>query len=154
MFKKTLAVILVIAMVATMWIAPAGTLAADVEVPTGSYYTLSASEVAPFKAGDTVTVRITVSDIHSNWSLMGLDWVVPYNTDVLELVESSCTSSAADVNAADSNVKWELILNTTVAGQVSVTMLDDSDAWQGTSTDGALWVDLVFTAKADAVTVT
>ena len=37
-------------------------------------------------------------------------------------------------------------------GYLAITLLDDGDGWMGTSTDGAIWVELTFTAKTDGNT--
>lgn len=134
-------------------VATAPTPAPTPELPVGEHYTLTATEVEPFKAGDPVTVRLTVSDVKDDWSLMGLDLTIPFNNEVLEYVSATSSSEIINADYPDGEVKWELIMNTNNAadGKLLVTMLDDGDAWMGTSEDGAIWVELTFTALKDTV---
>ena len=152
MFKKVLTIILVITIIATMWIVPVKANS-EIELPTGEFYTLEASEVEPFKAGDTITIRLTVSDVKDDWSLMGVDITVPFNNEILEYVSADSSSEIINADYPDGEVKWELIINKNNAadGKLLITMLDDGDGWLGTSTDGAIWVELTFTALKDTV---
>ena len=109
MFKKALAIILALAMVATMWILPVSAKD-NFELPVGEHYSLEASEVEPFNAGDEVTIRLTVSEIYDDWSLMGLDLVVPFNRELLQYVSADSSSEIINEDYPNGEVKWELII--------------------------------------------
>ena len=70
---------------------PANTLAADA-------YETAAEEVAPFKAGDTVTVKISISKINID-KLSGVDLVASYDDTLLEPINLN-NISVKDWNAS------------------------------------------------------
>jgi len=151
MFKKFLAMIVAIAMLATMFIVPSTVTASDIELPTGSWMTLKATEVESFKAGDTVEITYTISDVDPEIYLLTIDLYFEHS-DALVPVIDSFTDTCAAVNAATAeDDAWEMLKRVDEGEGIYIGLMEDSDNYLGSNQSDVLAFTLVFTATRDSV---
>ncbi len=161
MFKKFLSLIVITAMLFTMWVMPAGAVTgADIELLEGTYYTLNVDEVKPFKKGDTVEITFTVDDVPSDLFLLTIDMNFEYDNTVLTPLIDDFTSTCEEVNAnTPGDDAWEMLhraddLDDATHGAdkdgIYIGLMEDSDNWLGSNESGVLAFTMVFTAERDA----
>lgn len=129
-----------------------------IPVSQGDDYKVTASEVLPFKTGDTVTIRFTVSEIAEGKAVSGLDWILEYNPQVLAPVvddegsiSTTWTSSCGDLNTETPKANWELLGYIVEDGVLSITVVE-AQATESVAEAGKIWVEAQFTALADGNT--
>ncbi|MBE7056162.1 MAG: hypothetical protein E7388_01810 [Ruminococcaceae bacterium] len=152
MLKKAFAIILSIAMIAAMWV-----MSTNAEerfaLPEGDNFAVTTDVITDdFKTGDTIKVKLTINDIKEGLGFLDLTLKVEFNPSVLSLVPESITSSCDEINANDSEVDFGMSIDAT---EDAVELyFEDGNYVKGLTESGKLWVELVFTAKADNTQLT
>ena len=145
MLKKSVIIMTIAVFLFGYMLLPANTLAADA-------YETAAEEVAPFKAGDTVTAKITISKININ-KLAGVDLVASYDNTLLEPVNLN-GKSVKDWNASKGaldeagETDWDFS-GRVEAGESRVYMYFTEENTKGMNEAGKLWVEMSFKALKD-----
>ena len=135
-------------------------------LPSGEDFTVTAEDVPAFKAGDTVTLKFTVSEIAVASGMLGMDLYFEYDPTVLQPVMTydeeeeedvlALESSSEAINSASGSSKcaWWAAgkINETDPEHpvIEITMLEDNGNEKYAVTEaGQIWVSVTFTALAD-----
>ena len=136
-------------------------------LPSGEDFTVTAEDVPAFKAGDTVTLKFTVSEIAVASGILGMDLYFAYDPSVLqpamvydedeEADVLALNSSSEAINSASGSSKcsWWASgkINETDPGHpvIEITMLEDNgNEKYAVKEAGKIWVSVTFNALADA----
>ncbi len=111
---------------------------AQPSMESGDDLTLTADGPTSLAAGETVTYRVSLTDCKVSEGLLGIDFVVEYNTDLLTYTDSVLEKGPADT--------WEIYSRTEVDGQRIFTCLDDAVENPVTG-DGQFVMAITFTVK-------
>ncbi len=148
MFRKALAMILAVTMLASFLIFSAGAQE-RLAVPTGDAFVVKADVITDdFKTGDEIKVKLFISDIKEGLNLLEVYLKVDYNPSVLEPLTDSFTSSCEEINSNDPEVDWDMSVNTYPDDSFDIS-LEDGNFVKGVSESDILWVEIAFRVKAD-----